>query len=310
MQIKNFLFILLFAACSACTEQQQNIQTKKEFQNYIMFNHLYVVVDESSFTHLFDSLKILDDFSRNHESTVDAGAESWSGKYMTGKNHYLEIFKPEGYENAKFGDFGLAFITNKLGTLDSLHNYVRLTKDSVNVKKQVFVEDGKTFPWYRGLSIPNPDSLQLVSWLMEHEKEMMIKTGFEENELEKVIDYWDFTQHHVAKKMEISVDSVQYKKAFDKVTALHLTLSTAELDHLNEYLTVFGFSKKNKTFTGNDIEINYTLSESEHFIVDQIDFLLLNSLPNGKYQFQNVEFHVDGNNASLKFKYNEHKNLP
>lgn len=306
MKTNFFLLIILFVGCKQFNKDEQTHVFKKDFQKNIMFNHLFVVLDDPTYNYLLDSLKILDDFSRNEESTVDAGEESWSGKYMHGKNHYLEIFKPGGSQNDKFGDFGISFMTNKLGTIDSLQKYWITTTDSITLSNRVYVEDdGKSYPWFRYLSIPNPDSLKIMPWLMENEKELMISIGFTEEDLLHEIEYRDYLKYTMAKQKGISLDSVKYEKAFDKVTSLYLTLSEAELSLLREYLIAFGFTEKNKTFSGNDIDINYSISKSEHFILDQIDFSLLDSLPNGKYQFRNLEFNVDGNKASLKFRYNK-----
>ena len=305
MRIRYLLYIILFilVGCKSSNKEGQTQVIKKDFYKNIKFNHLLVVVDDTTYNNLFEDWKILNDFSRNVATDVDAGEESWSGKYLYGKNHYIEFFKLSSYKGLKFGYTGLAFMTNKLGTLDSVHTYWNTTTDTITLTKRVYVKDGKTTPWFKEITIPNPDSLYILPWLMENEKEMMYRVGFAEEDLLHKIEYKDYMKYVQAKREGISPDSVKYEKAFDKVTALHFRFSEAELNLLREYLIAFGFTEKGNKFIGSDIEINYTISNSAHYIVDQIDFSLLKSLPNGTHKFRNLEFIVEGDKASLKFNY-------
>jgi len=47
------------------------------FRKNIKFNHLYVVIDDSTYKYLFDSLKFLTNFGRTREETINAGSDSW-----------------------------------------------------------------------------------------------------------------------------------------------------------------------------------------------------------------------------------------
>jgi Family of unknown function (DUF5829) len=297
-------FYLLFIIGFVCCNQQNNKSPKDEtFKKHIKFNHLYVVIDDSSYHDLFDSLKILDDFSINTESTTDAGDESWSGKYIEGKNHYLEIFKSAGAPDVKLGDFGMGFMPNKLGTIDSLQNELNTTLDSITLTSREYVEDNKPFPWFQAISLPDPDSLRISVWLMEYRPEFMMSKGFTEEDLLKEIDYWDIRRRSIKKNEDTVNDSVMYSKLFDKVTAIYLTLSNSELSLLRKSLLAFGFIEKMKSFKGNDINIYYSITDSEHFILNQIDFSLLGDIQKGKSKYKKLEFSVDANKASLKFKY-------
>ena len=297
-----FLFIILSLGFKSCNTHKKTHVDKKDFSQNIMFNHLYVVLDDSTYKYLIDSLKVLGDFSVNRERTFDDGDNSWFQRTMWGKNNYLEIFHPGGGWNRKFGQFGIAFMTNKSGTMDSVQKYWSADTDSIMISRRL-TQDGKSNPWYRSLKIPN--SLLIIPWLMEHEKEHMYSKGFTDQDLLNNIEYWDYLRYFRGTLYGISPDSVQFKKAFDKVTSINLTLSEAELSLLRQYLKAFGFNEKTKTFTCNDMVIKYSISNSEHFILNQIDFNLLYSLPNGKYQYRNIEFNVVGNKASLKFMYNK-----
>ena len=89
----------------------------------IMFNHLFVVIDDSTYRYLFNSPALPENFAAVKEQTTEGGIATWTGKYFSGVSNYLEFFKAGGNTNGKLGDLGLGFTTNKLGTLDSLQHY-------------------------------------------------------------------------------------------------------------------------------------------------------------------------------------------
>ncbi len=291
-------------ACATAFPVSLGQQDNPDYKKHIKFNHLYIVIDDYTYKYLFDSLEFFNDFARITESKVNAGSESWTGKYVIGYNNYLEIFCPKGFEGGKLGNVGFGFMPNKMGTLDSLYSYWKAEMDSVVLINRVFVdENGKSHSWFRAISIPDKDSLPINIWLMENTKENMLFAGFTENELSNEIDYWDYSRHFAANSSQTPLDSVKYGKLFDKVTSLNLTLSDKELSFLRLYLLSFGFSEKAKTFSKDDFQINYLISNSHHYIVNQIDFSLLGTLPCEKYTFRNIELSVKGDKASLKLKY-------
>ena len=301
-----FLIGIIFVAIGSwsCNDRPEKSANLHPFMKNIKFNHLYVVIDDTTYKYLFDSLRFFDDFSINSEDSISAGDESWTGKYLMGKHNYLEIFKPNGYEGAKMGDLGLGFMTNKIGTLDSLYSCWKANLDSVTIENKDFVNEiGDRTSWFRSISIPNTDSLQIDPWLMENTREHMISSGFTNNDLLSKIEFYDYMKIKTANHYGISPDSIIYNKLFDKVTSLHLTLSEKELNYLKQYLDDFGFTEKNGIFSKEDFEIKYSISESRHFILNQIDFSLLDSLESEKYSFSNLDLLVNGEKASLKLTY-------
>ena len=298
------VILLVVIASWSCNNRIEKSDSNPSFMKNIKFNHLYVVIDDTTYNYLFDSLQFFNDFSLNYEDTVDAGDESWTGKYLMGIHNYLEIFKPNGYEGAKMGDLGLGFMTNKIGTLDSLYSYWKANLDSVTIENRDFVdENGDTTSWFRFISIPNIDSLPVDPWLMENTREHMISTGFTDNDLLNEIEFYEYSKTYTANRYDISPDSIIYNKLFDKVTSLHLTLSEKELNYLKQYLDDFGFTEKDGIFSGEDFDIKYSISESRHFILNQIDFSLLDTLESEKYSFRSLDLLVNGDKASLKFTY-------
>lgn len=294
-------FFALLATVS-CTNNSEDIKDYA-FEKNILFNHLYIVIDSITYKHLSDSLPFLADFSIMSESKTDAGDESWSGKYLYGENHYVEIFSTEGYEGAKPGDVGIGFMPNKIGTLDSLYRKWSHNLDSVDRFDRTMMEDGVTYPWFTAISIPNVESLHLNIWLMEYDREHMLDNGFTSKDLMGEIDHWDYTRHKRAKNLRTSPDSITYGKLFEKISAVHLTLSENEVIYLRQNLLDFGFTEHDNTFHGNDIDVKYEIDGKRDFILRQIDFKLSGSLEKSEYSIGSIDVIVTGNEASFKFNY-------
>jgi hypothetical protein len=83
-----------------------------------------------------------------------------------------------------------------------------------------------------------------------------------------------------------------------------ISLSGKELAYLKSFLIDIGFTKKNNSFVKEDFTITYSLKESEHFLLEEIHFLLLKKMPKEKYSFRKIDMIVDGGEATMKFKYN------
>ena len=274
-----------------------------EFRKNIRFNHLSIVIDDSTYNYLFDSLNFLKSFAKTKEQTTDAGSASWTGKYLFGINNYIEIFKAGGAQGVKLGDLGLGFITNKYLTIDSIHNFWSKTLDSVHEEKTTTSDDGTISPWFTSVSIPKVDSLKISAWVFENSKEEMKYAGFSDDDLLREIDFSEYNKHITAKLRNVSLDSVKYDKLFDKITSLQISLSGTELVYLKKFLTDIGFTEKDNSFVKKDFTIVYSLNNSQHFLLKNIHFLLLKKMTKEKYSYKKIDMIVDGNEATMILKY-------
>src|ERR1700712_1297419 len=87
-----FFLVIIFGAFN----KKGEIKNNSRFRQNIKFNHLYVVIDDSTYKYIFDSLQFLKVFAKTSEKNVNAGSDFWTGKYLFGMSNYLEIFKPGG----------------------------------------------------------------------------------------------------------------------------------------------------------------------------------------------------------------------
>lgn len=298
--------ILLTAVflCMAC-EPSKKIEVPKAPFKYaynIKFNHLYVVIDDSTYKYLFDSIPFFQQFAYVREANVDAGEESWSGKYISGNQDYLEIFKPGGAENTELGDFGIGFMPNLLGTVDSLYDYWKPSSDSIwKDLRNMVIGPGDTIPWFNAVAIHDPDSLAITPWVMEYTDTFMQMAGFTEEDLKREINHAEYSQRGFATRSNIPYDSADYRKLYEKVTALSVTLSKAEYNYFKKYLSDFGFQESESGFSRPDLTINYQLNDADHFILNQIEFELKKEVENQSYAFGSVVFEAQGRKASLLF---------
>ncbi|MBU1012356.1 MAG: hypothetical protein KKG99_05075 [Bacteroidetes bacterium] len=294
-------FILLLFVIS-CTSKNENKESN--FANNIRFNHLYVVIDDSTYNHLFECIQILSDFSYTKEQTVNTGESAWSGKYLFGRHQYLEIFKPEGDKKGKFGELGLGFITDKSGTLNSVRNTWKRKKERTSYSDREIVREGRSYPLFQLASIEQSDSVRIFSWLMEYQKEEMKSVGFTDQDHKEVISWKEYSVRRRAADLKVIPDSIKFEKAFDRVTQLYLTLTQDELDSLKKSLLYFGFTEKGNSLISQDITINYKISHHKVFVLNQIHFKITGSLKEGIYRYENLEFRINEHDASLKFLYN------
>lgn len=302
MTINHQFYCFLLLLVMACSSKNENIESK--FEENIRFNHFYVVIDDSTYDNLFDCIQILDDFSYNKEQTVNTGEREWSGKYLFGKHHYLEIFKPEGDKKGRFGELGLGFTTDKLGTLNSVRHEWKRKKERATYSNRKIVREGRSYPLFQLASIEHSDSVGISSWLMEYQKEEMKSVGFTDQDLQEVISWEDYSVHRRAADLKINPDSVKFEKAFGRITHLYLTLTQYELESLKKSLLYFGFTEKGNNLISQDITINYKISQQKGFVLNQVDFKLIDPMKQGTYRCKNVEFRIKGNSAHLKFLYN------
>lgn len=294
--IPKVVLLLMTFSCSKTDRIEQH-----EFERYIMFNHLYVVVDSATYQMLSNDDEFLSRFSGVAVSKSDTKDESWEGKYLYGKGHYLEIFQPGGYPGAKAGDVGLGFMPTKLGTLDSLYELWKAGTDSVDRKERTIIEDGVTYPWFTALSLMDLDSLQLRVFLMENAREDMEYAGFTEKDLEREISYWEYMRYYRAKSRKTSPDSVEFDKLFEKVIAIHLSVGEKELVLLSKHLTDFDFERKGTMFHGNDINVFVQPLGEDGVTLDEIDFKLTDSIAKAEYHYNKLDVKVDGRKASFLF---------
>src|SRR5687768_14014986 len=79
----------------------------------VYLNHLFIVLDSLTYNKLSDSNFITQKLGDSKSSTIATAGNSWSGKYLYGRNGYFEFFSTSSYKGAMLGDCGLGFMTQQ-----------------------------------------------------------------------------------------------------------------------------------------------------------------------------------------------------
>lgn len=139
------------------------------------FNHVYAVLDEAT-AHEISNSEYLRGFGSFRVKTVHAdGGDSWTGRYLTGRNTYVEFFGPRDVDKEeRVGATGIAFSPDRAGGIQDLAK--RLTDLNVQgmTSSQRSVKiGGRSVPWFQTLLPPGkPDSLSF--WVMEYVPEYFV----------------------------------------------------------------------------------------------------------------------------------------
>src|SRR5450631_3146450 len=154
----------------------------------VFLNHLYFVLDSNTYAHIFDSA-FFQQIGNTTETKTTTTAGSWTGKYLRGRDSYLEVFPPKGFAGATEGNIGFGFMNLKQGDVNKLEaNWKANSKDSVKSDTSTLLKDGIKLSWFYSLSLYSVDSLIPASaWVMENTPDMLKARGFTEEEIKKPI---------------------------------------------------------------------------------------------------------------------------
>ena len=186
--MKKFIKTILILATFAFIFQSIYGQNKLP---EIYLNHIYIVLDSGTLSHLSDSSFISNKYGNIKVSSATTAKESWSGIYLSGKNSYFEFFSTKGYKGATLGDCGLVFMTVQSNKIwDIKRNWRKNSNDSIVTDTIMKMQNGIPNPWLYNLNLLNNDSLQPFStMLMENTPEELSAVGFSDEEIKNGINW-------------------------------------------------------------------------------------------------------------------------
>lgn len=286
--------ILLIICIRFCISQSLFGQTDL---SEIYLNHLYIVLDSNTYSHLFDSSFLSQKLGNIEETSTTTANDSWSGKYLFGKNSYFEFFSTKGYKGATLGDCGLGFMTIKSNEIWEIKKSWREnSNDSIETDTTHRMLNGMPKPWYYSLSLSNNDSLQHFStWLMENTPEELSTVGFSAEEIKSGINW----QTYIAKR-----NKTEFTKSFNQIKSVTLLINKKEYEYLKKSLLGFGLQQKGNNFFNAQIKIICTIDErfSVRLKTVETELIKLFSKSNIKIS-DNLIVHVNGNKAIWEFSY-------
>ncbi len=243
------IFLSIFSTALACS----SLCAQRKFPE-IYLNHLSITLDSVTYSHLFDSAFLSTKFANADSSATTTTKDSWSGKYLEGKNGYFEFFSTKGYRGATTGDLGLGFISLKSGDIWDIKQHWRHgAGDSIAVDTIVDIIKGEKCPWFYSISLfRKGDSVERFStWLMENTPAELLDRGFTEQEIQKKILWQDYVERH---------SHQPFSKLFNRITAVQIVITTEEYLYLKKSLLGFGLREQKNEFVNDHITIGYTVA--------------------------------------------------
>jgi Family of unknown function (DUF5829) len=283
------LFFVLFLSFSISSRGQTSTLP-------VYLNHVFFVLDSDSYAHVFDS-SIFQKFGLIRESKTTTTEDSWSGKYLMGRDSYFEVFSPAGLTGSSVGNFGFGFMTTTTGDIDYLESKWKADyKDSVKRDTNTFVSNGAKIPWFYSLSLYTVDSSKSGSaWVMENTTDELKSVGFSDNDMKKPILWHDYME----KRMKM-----KNAKSFNRIIAVEITTNKKELDYFKKSFLGFGLTEKQQTFYNENIQISYTVADIPASELKSIEIELTDSFKDQTIAIsENLSMHVNDKRATLIFTH-------
>ncbi len=228
-----FFVITLVLSITACTEKQVE-QVPKEVEPVDVFlNHVYVVVDSTTYEDIASSKFIIHEFADFIQATSSTEDEdSWTGTYLSGKKTYLEILNAAQRDNSNASFCGLGFCTETVNDIDNLKYLMREKVDcdvDVVLKKRKSADT--VFPWFRQIVCKKfRQNYVLDTWILEYDKDYL------KNMLpDAPSDSWGITREHYNKRY---FDEERYLKDIISVT---IALDRKNYEALINKFQIFGY---------------------------------------------------------------------
>jgi hypothetical protein len=264
-------------------------------------NHIFFCVDSITYENLFKHEFIGKIFADTSESSGKTLTDSWTGKYIMGRDSYIEVFSSNPYkENPtlgdKFGDLAIVFKTKKSGDINKIHQLIRTNNRDAHLKLQEFERQGKIIPFTRHLYLTNPGLEKTFRpYVDEKTMEFLKLRGFSESEIQSGITEQQFWEKIKRKK---------YEKLYDNIEKIELILTNEEFQYLAESLKYFGFSQNGYQFTDSSLEIICSIQQNRRYKLKAIHFTLLKKTEDINIEVsKNLTFKASGIKASFQFTY-------
>ncbi|MEU6136897.1 DUF5829 family protein [Nocardioides sp. NPDC047086] len=138
----------------------------------LAFNHAWAMVDRET-ADAIEHSDYLEQFADRRINTGNDGSSTWTGRYLLGKETYLEFFGPGDAPDAVAGDTGLAVSADQDGDLAvATSNLRELVTDPVEFTQVTDLGDGNPIPWF-DVTYTTATYDTFFSWAMEYRDEFL-----------------------------------------------------------------------------------------------------------------------------------------
>ena len=264
-------------------------------------SHIFFCIDSVTYKNLFEHEFLAKVFAYASESSSKTLTDSWTGKYLNGRQSYIEVFA-SNYKvtnvqfGDKFGDVGIVFRTKKSGDIDKINSLIKADQRDNHLKLMEYESDGKIIPFNYNLYLANAALQETFRpYVEEFTVDFLKLCGFSESEIKVGITEEQFREKRRGKK---------YEKLYDNIDNIELILTDEEFEYLAETLKYFGFSQTGFRFTNNKLEIICSIQQDRRYKLKAIHFTLLNKTKDITIEVsKNLIFRATGAKAFFQFNY-------
>lgn len=138
----------------------------------LAFNQAWAMVDRET-ADAIEHSEFLGEFADRRIDTGNDGTSTWTGRYLLGKETYLEFFGPGDAPDAVAGDTGLAVSADNDGDLAIAASNLRdMGADPVEFTQVTDLGDDKPIPWF-DVTYTTSNYDTSFSWAMEYRDEFL-----------------------------------------------------------------------------------------------------------------------------------------
>ena len=132
------------------------------------YNHSYGVLDDVT-ADAIEHSTYLHEFANFEVRTTTGGGETWTGRYLKGRETYVELFGPDDLADATEGAGGLAISPDRQGGNGKILDRLRRSGiDPIEYQQTRDFGDGIPVPWFDAI-FTSSTTEAFFPWAMEYE---------------------------------------------------------------------------------------------------------------------------------------------
>ncbi len=269
---KKYRFILFLNIIASftlfCTGKKNN--DKKIPPIYL--NHISIVMDSLTYSDIYNSDFLKNEFCAFHAGTVTAAdSQSWTGAYIFGEKTYIEFFKSADQNSVRLT--GIGFGVDIIGGTATLYNYInrQMPNKAEKIVRNKMINN-REIPWFTFLFLSSKDTNRsLRTWVMEYD-----------------LDFMKFKYPHkhpdsltISRKCSLS-NVYRTDLLLKDIIAIEIVLNNAELKQLTNELQLYGYDIVNKKdeliAVGPDMRIKIIMGAQSNVSITKIIFSLTKAI--------------------------------
>ena len=182
----------------------------------VVISHIFFCIDSLSYQNLFNHDFITDAFADCRELSNKTLTDSWTGKYLNGRQSYIEVFsvndkKAQPELGDKFGDVGIVFRTKKPDDINIINERIKADKRDTHLELMKYETNGKTIPFNYNLYLSNVSLQEMFRpYVEEFTTDFLTLCGFNDSEIKAGITEEQFRGKKKRKKIRKTIR--QYRK--------------------------------------------------------------------------------------------------